>query len=222
MARGSKKAEAQSKNSSGKRASDRVALKEAGAKAGSGRKAAAARAQQEELDFREPRIFDDRTRRDIAGVLCGVVAVALFIIAVLPPSGFITSALSQGLHLGLGFGCYLLPIMMLATGVCMLVRTEHSHLGLRVGIGSFLILIALMSILALFTPGAATDPGAVIFASPGFSMIAPGAISPASCAAWWRSRSSSSRCCRLRALLPRHYRRGSIWGSVLGATCFPS
>lgn len=170
MARGSKKAEAQSKNSSGKRASDRVALKEAGAKAGSGRKAAAARAQQEELDFREPRIFDDRTRRDIAGVLCGVVAVALFIIAVLPPSGFITSALSQGLHLGLGFGCYLLPIMMLATGVCMLVRTEHSHLGLRVGIGSFLILIALMSLLALFTPGAATDPGAVFARDPASSV----------------------------------------------------
>ncbi len=170
MARGSKKAEAQPKNSSGKRASGRVALKEAGAKAGSGRKAAAARAQQEELDFREPRIFDDRTRRDIAGVLCGVVAVALFIIAVLPPSGFITSALSQGLHLGLGFGCYLLPIMMLATGVCMLVRTEHEHLGLRVGIGSFLILISLMSILALFTPGAATDPGAVFARDPAASV----------------------------------------------------
>ncbi|WP_294440132.1 DNA translocase FtsK [uncultured Slackia sp.] len=169
MARGSKKAEAQPKSSSSKRNSGRVALKEAGAKAGNGRKAAAARAQAE-LDFSEPRIFDDRTRRDIAGVLCGVVAVALFVIAVLPPSGFITSALSQGLHLGLGFGCYLLPIMMLATGVCMLVRTEHSHLGLRVGIGLFLILIALMSLLALFTPGAATDPYAVFSRDPAASV----------------------------------------------------
>ena len=162
MARGSKKTEAQSKNGAGKRNSGRVALKEAGAKAGSGRRAAAAQAQLE-IDYREPAIFDERTKRDIAGVLCGVVAVALFVTAVLPPSGFITSAVSQGLHLGLGIGCYLLPLMMLATGVCMLVRTEQRHLGLRVGIGLFLILIALMALLALFTPGAATD-SSVLFA----------------------------------------------------------
>ncbi len=160
MARGSKKTDAQSKNSKGAtKDAGRVALKEAGAKAGGGRRAAAAKAQAQVVEeYREPRIFDERTKRDIAGVVCGVAAVALFVCAVLPPSGFITQAVSQGLHLGLGIGCYVLPLMMLATGACMLVRTEHAHLGMRVGIGLLLILIALMSLLALFTPGAANDP----------------------------------------------------------------
>ena len=162
MARGSKKAEAQ-QNKSSKRNSGRVALKEASAKAGGGRRAAAAKAQESE-EYYEPRIFDERTKRDIAGVACGVVAIALFVAAVLSPSGFVTSAVSQGLHLGLGIGCYLLPLMMLITCVCVLLRTDHSHLGLRVGIGLLLILIALMSLLALFTPGAADDPS-LLFAN---------------------------------------------------------
>ena len=163
MARGSKKAEAQ-QNKSNKRNSGRVALKEAGAKAGGGRRAAAAKAQEPEEEYYEPRSFDERTKRDIAGVICGVIAIALFVAAVLPPSGFVTSAVSQGLHLGLGVGCYLLPLMMLATCVCVLLRTDHPHLGLRVGIGLFLILIALMALLALFTPGATDDPS-LLFAT---------------------------------------------------------
>ncbi len=156
MARGSKKTEVQ-QNKSSKRSAGRVALKDAAGKSAGQRRVPEKKAQETE-ESRDPAIFDERTKRDIAGIACAVVAVALLVAAVLPPSGFITSALSQGLHLGLGIGCYLLPPMMLITCACVLFRPDCPHLGLRVGIGLFLILVALMSLLAIFTPGALEDP----------------------------------------------------------------
>ena len=103
MARGSKKNAAQSNTSKpvkgskgrGKAESEgRVPLKDAPARG----RARARAAEQEEIPFdefeREPRIFDDRTKRDIAGVVVAVVAVVLFLAVVLTPSGFITSALA--------------------------------------------------------------------------------------------------------------------------------
>ena len=171
LARGSKKNAAQSNTSKpvkgskgrGKAESEgRVPLKDAPARG----RARARAAEQEEIPFdefeREPRIFDDRTKRDIAGVVVAVVAVVLFLAVVLTPSGFITSALAEALHLTLGIGAYVLPFILIIVGASLLVRLERTDLPLRLGVGLALLFFAFMSALSLFTPGAAEN-GALLF-----------------------------------------------------------
>lgn len=170
MARGSKKNTAQSNSAKGAStqrkkgkndAEDRVALKDAPSR---GR--ARARAVEEEVPFeefdREPRIFDDRTKRDIAGVIVAVVAVVLFLAVVLQPSGFLTSALSSALHLSLGIGAYVLPFILVIVGASLIVRVDRADLPLRLGVGLAMLFFAFMSALSLLTPGASTN-GAVLF-----------------------------------------------------------
>lgn len=170
MARGSKKNTAQSNSAKGASAQrkkgkndaeDRVALKDAPSR---GR--ARARAVEEEASFeefnREPRIFDDRTKRDIAGVIVAVLAVVLFLAVVLRPSGFLTSALSSALHLSLGTGAYVLPFILVIVGASLIVRVDRADLPLRLGVGLAMLFFAFMSALSLLTPGASTN-GAVLF-----------------------------------------------------------
>ena len=87
MARGSKTNTAQSNSAKGASAQrkkgkndaeERVALKDAPSRGRARARAAEEEASFEEFD-REPRIFDDRTKRDIAGVIVAVVAVVLFL-----------------------------------------------------------------------------------------------------------------------------------------------
>lgn len=170
MARGSKKNTAQSNSAKGasaqrkkgkNNAEERVALKDAPSR---GR--ARARAVEEEASFeefdREPRIFDDRTKRDIAGVIVAVLAVVLFLAVVLQPSGFLTSALSSALHLSLGIGAYVLPFILVIVGASLIVRVDRADLPLRLGVGLAMLFFAFMSALSLLTPGASTN-GAVLF-----------------------------------------------------------
>ena len=170
MARGSKKNTAQSNSAKGASvqrkkgkndAEDRVALKDAPSR---GR--ARARTVEEESPFedfdREPRIFDDRTKRDIAGVIVAVLAVVLFLAVVLQPSGFLTSALSSALHLSLGIGAYVLPFILAIVGASLIVRVDRADLPLRLGVGLAMLFFAFMSALSLLTPGSSTN-GAVLF-----------------------------------------------------------
>ena len=162
MARGSKTTESQPKKQNDAAKGGRVALKDAPAKS---------KARQKEKEAPEPapepaapRIFDERTKRDIAGVGVAVLAVVLFVTAVLPPSGFITSALAHGLHAALGLGAYVLPFLLAIVGVCFLVRSETDSLALRVGIGLGMVFVSFEVLLALFVPGADADPS-LLFAS---------------------------------------------------------
>ncbi|MBE5711575.1 MAG: DNA translocase FtsK, partial [Slackia sp.] len=124
MARGSKKNTAQSNSAKGastqrkkgkNNAEERVALKDAPSRGRARARVVEEEAPFEEID-REPRIFDDRTKRDIAGVIVAVLAVVLFLAVVLQPSGFLTSALSSALHLSLGIGAYVLPFILVIVG----------------------------------------------------------------------------------------------------------
>ena len=116
-----------------------------------GKKAAAPQPQP------EPRVFDERTKRDITGVVVSVLGVVLFVAAVIPTDAVITSFVSQALHLCLGLGAYLLPFVLVAIGAACLVRVEKEGVPLRVGIGLAMVFVALLSLLALFTPEAAPD-----------------------------------------------------------------
>lgn len=153
MARGSKTTESQSKKKGDAAKEGRVALKDAPAKGRRGR----SEAEPEAPVSPAPRVFDERTRRDIAGVGIAVAAVVLFVTAVLPPSGFITSALAEGLHMALGLGAYVLPFALAAVGACFLVRGESDTLAVRMGIGLAMLFVAFEALLSLFVAGADAD-----------------------------------------------------------------
>lgn len=120
------------------------------------RNAAAAQDQKQPL-------FDDRTRRDIAGVIFAILAVALFVTAVLSPEGMITSLVATGLRHIIGIGSYVLPFVLLAISITLLVRLKREVVPIRVALGLGLLFIAFLTLVAIFTPGAETDPN-VLFA----------------------------------------------------------
>lgn len=105
----------------------------------------------------QPQIFDERTKRDITGVAVTLLGIVLFVAAVVPTDALITSFVSQLLHLCLGIGAYLLPFFLVAIGASCLVRIDKEGIPLRASVGSAMLFVAVLSLLALFTPEAAPD-----------------------------------------------------------------
>ena len=122
------------------------------------RKSAAARSRAVEA---EPRILDDRTRRDIVGVGFIILGIVLFIAAAAPAGAIVTDLLSESLHVVFGVGCYIIPFFLIAIGGAVLYRMQSERMSLRVTLGLSLILVALLGIIALFTPTTGTGPAAL-------------------------------------------------------------
>lgn len=122
------------------------------------RKSAAARSRAVEA---EPRILDDRTRRDIVGVGFIILGIVLFIAAAAPAGAIVTDFLSESLHVVFGVGCYIMPFFLIAIGGAVLYRMQSERMSLRVTLGLSLILVALLGIIALFTPTTGTGPAAL-------------------------------------------------------------
>ncbi|WP_417175811.1 DNA translocase FtsK 4TM domain-containing protein [Adlercreutzia sp.] len=125
---------------------------------GGTRKSAAARSRAVEV---EPRILDDRTRRDIVGVGFIILGIVLFIAAAAPAGAIVTDFLSESLHVVFGVGCYIMPFFLVAIGGAVLYRMQSERMSLRVTLGLSLILVALLGIIALFTPTTGTGPAAL-------------------------------------------------------------
>ena len=98
-------------------------------------------------------------RRDIAGVIFIVLGVVLFVCAAFPSTALVSSALSTGLHLAFGIGAFICPLALIVVGACFLIRFGRERVPLRATIGLALILLAVLVLLSLFTPGA-TDGNA--------------------------------------------------------------
>ena len=122
------------------------------------RRSAAARSRAVEA---EPRILDDRTRRDIVGVGFIILGIVLFIAAAAPAGAIVTDFLSESLHVVFGVGCYIMPFFLVAIGGAVLYRMQSERMSLRVTLGLSLILVALLGIIALFTPTTGTGPAAL-------------------------------------------------------------
>ncbi|WP_139652989.1 FtsK/SpoIIIE family DNA translocase [Raoultibacter phocaeensis] len=108
-----------------------------------------------------PHLIDERTQRDIVGVVFAVVAVVLFVAAVMPSDAVVTSFISTVLHLTLGVGAYLLPFFLLVIGASFLIRFERQQVPVRVAVGLVMIFIAVLALLSLFAPLATADPGSL-------------------------------------------------------------
>lgn len=122
------------------------------------RRSAAARSRAVEA---EPRILDDRTRRDIVGVGFIILGIVLFIAAAAPAGAIVTDFLSESLHVVFGVGCYIMPFFLVAIGGAVLYRMQSERMSLRVTLGLSFILVALLGIIALFTPTTGTGPAAL-------------------------------------------------------------
>ena len=154
MARQSAPASNKSKPSSGAKPKGKAASPaEKSARKGGGKAAPAHPAEGD-------RIIDDRARRDITGVAFAVAAVVLFVAAVMPTSAVVTSFVSTALHLTLGLGAYLLPFFLLVIGASFLIRFDRERVPARVAVGLVMILVAVLVLLALFTPFAPGETGA--------------------------------------------------------------
>lgn len=105
-------------------------------------------------------VLEERARRDIAGISFIVLGVAFLLIALVPGSAVVTSALSTVIKLLVGVGSYLLPLLLFVVGACFLVRIDNGRVPARLAIGLGIIFFALLVILSLFTPYLASD-GAV-------------------------------------------------------------
>lgn len=77
---------------------------------------------QKQAPVQQGALLDSRTKHDIAGVVLAVLAVALFITALLPPDGMVTSLLGAGLHNAFGIGAYVLPFFLLVVAITYLLR----------------------------------------------------------------------------------------------------
>lgn len=103
-------------------------------------------------------VLDDNVRHDIAGVVIGVIGVALLIAVLTPTSGVLTQAVSDGLHAILGLGAFLLPAGLLLWAITFFVHIPSIEPG-RVAIGLGLLALAIMGIVGLCTPNVDLDPG---------------------------------------------------------------
>ena len=130
------------KNQPSKRKANSPAEKQAARSLGDG-KASASRA----------RMLDERTRRDIWGVISGILAVVLFIIAIMSPSGLLTTWLSNLIHVGLGKGAFILPFVMVIISATFFAKPEGKELPTRVVVGLLLLFLSILILLALYTPG---------------------------------------------------------------------
>lgn len=107
------------------------------------------------LDERKPRqgLLDEYAKRDIAGVAFIVLAIVFMLMAAMPADGaVVSSALSAGVHLVLGSGCYVLPFVLAFIGITFLYRKGRDRLSLRAALGMAILYIALLGFMALFTP----------------------------------------------------------------------
>ncbi len=135
-------------------ASKRTAAARSGGSSAPARAAAAPAAMP-----REPRgaLLDMQAHHDIAGVIIGVIGVALLIAVLMPTTGMLTTAVSTGLHNLLGVGAVIAPVALILWAVTFFVHTDRIMPG-RCAVGLGLIALAVISLLGICTPGAEETP----------------------------------------------------------------
>lgn len=111
--------------------------------------------------YQRDRIVNEGARRNIIAILCAVVAVVLILIVAWPTKAVVTSFLSMVLRCGLGVGAYLLPVLLIIVAGTFVMQFESERVPTRVIIGLAMMLLALLVLLALFTPGGVDANGNV-------------------------------------------------------------
>lgn len=116
---------------------------------------------QKNAPAHQAQLLDPRTKHDIIGVVLAILAIALFITALLPADGMVTSLLGTGLHSAFGIGAYILPFFLLAVAITYLVRFDAGLVPARTALGSLIIFLTLLTLLSVLIPQAESDPNIV-------------------------------------------------------------
>ncbi len=95
---------------------------------------------------------DGSMREDLIGIALAVVGIALFVAVTVPGNAMLTVAISDGLKHVLGLGAYVVPFVLVFWGATFFFKTEGVKVG-RLVIGLAIMLVALMALLSLFSPG---------------------------------------------------------------------
>ncbi len=119
---------------------------------------------QKSAPAHQAQLLDPRTKHDIIGVVLAILVIALFITALLPADGMVTSLLGTGLHSAFGIGAYILPFFLLAVAITYLVRFDAGLVPARTALGSLIIFLTLLTLLSVLIPQAETDPN-IVFSS---------------------------------------------------------
>ena len=91
-------------------------------------------------------------KRDIWAVVFTVLAIVVLIAAIIQSSALVTSFLSNFLHALFGLGAYILPLVFLIIAASFLMPFERTSMSARFTIGLTVIFVAILVLLALFTP----------------------------------------------------------------------
>ena len=116
------------------------------------------RTQPRAAASRQP-VIDNGTQRNLVGIVCAVVALALILIVAWPTNAVVTTFLSRALRLGLGIGAYLLPILLMVVAGTFVARFDSERVPTRVIIGLSVMFVAILVLMALFTPNAVGENG---------------------------------------------------------------
>ena len=98
---------------------------------------------------------------DLIGVGIIVVAIAMIVALVTPSSAIVTHAMAEGLRLGFGEGALLVPAALLLFALSMFLPLDAGFVG-RVALGLALVVLAVLSMLSIFSVGADSAPEAVL------------------------------------------------------------
>ena len=107
-------------------------------------------------------LLDDAAHRNIVGIVCVVVAIALVLVVAWPTNAVVTSFLSLALRRLLGIGAYLLPVLLVIVAGTFVAQFESERVPTRVIIGLALIYLAILILFALFTPEALVERNGVL------------------------------------------------------------
>lgn len=96
-----------------------------------------------------PALLDERSQRDIIGVVLSIFGIGLMIAVLTTSQGVVASFASVSLKTVFGVGAYLIPLGLLLWGISFFVRLEIREW--RTGAGLGLVVLALISLSALTT-----------------------------------------------------------------------
>ena len=116
-----------------------------------------------ETDTTPQTFIDAQGWRDIIAVALIVLGLALLATVTLRTDAVVSSAIAVGLHMGLGLGAYLVPLILIGIG-CTLLGLRKETLPGRVWLGLAIIIVTTLCLLALSTPGVNPENTAVLIA----------------------------------------------------------
>lgn len=101
---------------------------------------------------REP-LLEGGMRDDLIGICLAAIGIVLFVAVVMPGDAFLSSRISWCLRHAFGIGAFIVPFAFVIWGAAYFLKTPDTRTW-RIIAGVCLILVALMSLLSLFSPAA--------------------------------------------------------------------